>query len=370
MSSEVLRAWLALISMPGLRHSTALRLLEQHSTPEALLSVPLKEWGLKSEPPELSVALYDWQRRKSASAIMRSVECQLRQLEGSDDQLLCWSDEEYPAYLREIADPPLVLFVRGRVELLSSPQLGVVGSRKASSAGKRTAFELSAHAAAMGVTITSGLARGIDSAAHRGALSVEGNSVAVVATGLDICYPAQHRDLAEELLVQGTIVSECAYGSPPRRQAFPRRNRIISGLSKGVLVVEAALPSGSLITARLAADQGREVFAVPGSIYNYGSRGCHYLLRDGAVLVESVADIAREFDWLKFDPPDNPEGDSVLDDLSWLERSVLSLVGYEVSLLDEISGELSLPVNELLSALAKLEAQGFLEQRAGGYQRC
>lgn len=369
MSSESLRQWLALAHLPQLQPAIILQVLERIGSPDILLRTPIAGWGLPAPSPGLRSMLLDWQQQRPTSKIVRGVDEQLRQLEQSGDNFICCLDDGYPNFLRMIPDPPLALFVRGNRALLENRQLAVVGSRKASAAGRRTAFELSAQAAALGLTVTSGLARGIDGAAHRGALSVGGQSIAVVATGLDIYYPRQHRELHVELAEHGAVVSECLYGSPPRREAFPRRNRIISGLSEGVLVVEAALPSGSLITARLAADQGREVFAVPGSIYGEGSRGCHYLLRDGAALVENINDIARELGGLEVVRPERSEAVTRALDLPEVERAVLAATGYEPTLLEELTVALDCPVSELMPVLSALEMRGLLEQRAGGYQR-
>ena len=208
--------------------------------------------------------------------------------------LITLSDPRYPPLLREIADPPAVLYVIGDPDLLSATQLGIVGSRNPTPGGSETAHAFASYLTQSGLTITSGLALGVDAAAHRGALAVGGKTIAVAGTGLDRVYPARHRELAHEIAGQGALISEFSLGTPALPSNFPRRNRIISGLSLGVLVVEAALQSGSLITARLAAEQGREVFAIPGSIHNPLARGCHALIRQGAKLVETAADILEE----------------------------------------------------------------------------
>lgn len=203
-------------------------------------------------------------------------------------------DPEMPFRLKAIPDAPAVLFLRGDPGVLSAPQIAVVGSRRATPAGAGIARRLAGELAARGVVVTSGLAQGVDAEAHRGALDAGGRTVAVLGSALDRVYPAGHRSLAERIAEQGALVSEFPFGTPPAPWNFPWRNRIISGLSLGVLVVEAADRSGSLVTARLAADQGREVFAVPGSILNPLTAGCHRLLRDGAKLVERVEDVLEE----------------------------------------------------------------------------
>ena len=197
-------------------------------------------------------------------------------------------DARYPELLKQIADPPSILFVQGDVSLLAKWQIALVGSRNPSASGRDTAYEFSRYLAQDGITINSGLAMGIDAASHQGALAAGGKTIAVIGTGLDRVYPAKHRELAHEIASTGAIVSEFALGTSPRAENFPRRNRIISGLSLGTVVVEAAVKSGSLITARMAMEQGREVFAIPGSIHNPLARGCHQLIRQGAKLVENI----------------------------------------------------------------------------------
>ena len=204
------------------------------------------------------------------------------------------ADSDYPTLLREIVDAPPLLFVRGVRSVLRLPQIAVVGSRNPTATGCENAQFFAQSLAQAGLAITSGLALGIDACAHRGALAAHGVTIAVAATGLDRVYPSRHRELAHEIAVRGALVSEFPLGSPPRRDHFPRRNRIISGMSTGVVVVEAALRSGSLITARLAGEQGREVFAIPGSIHSPLARGCHALIRQGAKLVETAHDILEE----------------------------------------------------------------------------
>ena len=226
----------------------------------------------------------------------REIERDLVWLSKPGNGLLTYFDEDYPALLREISQAPPLLFTHGDSAVLSEPQLAVVGTRQPTSGGQQLAESFAAHLAEFGVVITSGLALGIDAAAHNGALSAaEGRTVAVMATGLDRVYPSRNRDLAHAIAAQGgVLVSEFPPGTAPLAEHFPRRNRIISGLSLGTLVVEAALKSGSLITARLAVEQGREVFAIPGSVHNPVSKGCHSLIKQGAKLVETADDILEE----------------------------------------------------------------------------
>jgi DNA processing protein len=214
--------------------------------------------------------------------------------------LLPFTDARFPALLRATQGCPIALYVVGNVDVLNDPQLSIVGSRNPSPGGRDTAFEFAESLAAMGLGITSGLAAGIDSAAHRGALAAQGITLAVLGSGVDVIYPHANRPLSEEIRRQGALLSEFPLGTPPRRGNFPQRNRIIAALSLGTLVVEAARRSGSLITARLAGDHGRELFAVPGSIHNPLSRGCHELIRQGAKLTETAADILSELNFSAF----------------------------------------------------------------------
>lgn len=282
--------------------------------------------------------------------------------------------ERYPARLAAIASPPPVLYCRGNPEVLGRPQLAVVGARAATRGGRERARAFARALAECGLAITSGLARGIDAAAHWGALDADAPSVAVLATGPDRIYPRSNAELAGELLEAGAVITERAPGTPPLPENFPRRNRLISGLCLGVLVVEASLRSGSLITARLAADEGREVFAVPGSVDSALSRGCHALIRDGAKLVESVADVIEEFahlDGLQGPPvPTEPAaGDGSADAdgcLGGPGRRVLEAVGHDPVTLDRLVGSTGLTAARLASILLTLELEGRIEALPGG----
>lgn len=278
-------------------------------------------------------------------------------------------DEQYPPLLRAIHDPPPLLYVRGDASVLPDAQLAVVGSRRASAAALRVAELLSGQLARAGLHICSGMAIGIDGAAHRGALAANGKSVAVIATGIDRVYPYRHRALAAQLEQSGCLVTEFPPGTPPLRQNFPRRNRLISGMSLGVLVIEAALPSGSLITAGTALEQGREVFALPWSMLHEGGRGCLQLIRDGAKMVLAVEDILDELAplyTLQQDQSDAAPGYVVAPDASWL----LALVGFEAVTLDELVHSSGRPVAQVLGELSFLELGGQVARMAGGYIRC
>jgi len=278
----------------------------------------------------------------------------------------------YPARLAAISSPPPVLYCRGDPEVLDCPQIAIVGARAATRGGRARARTLAGELAACGLVVTSGLARGIDAAAHRGALDAGGRSVAVVATGPDRLYPRSNAGLARELAEAGAVVTERAPGTPPLPANFPRRNRLISGLSIGVLIVEASLRSGSLITARFAADEGREVFAVPGSVDNALSRGCHALIRDGAKLVETVGDILEEFvhsgelSALRVVP--NPAADvsgGTAGHLGASERNVLDAVAHDPVTLDQLVDCTGEPADRLAAALLTLEIDGWIEALPG-----
>lgn len=280
-------------------------------------------------------------------------------------------DERYPALLRAIYDPPPLLYVRGDPAPLLEAQLAVVGSRRASAAAMRLAQALSSQLVKTGLHICSGLALGVDGAAHLGALEGGGKSVAVMATGIDSVYPRRHQMLAGQLQQTGCLVTEFSPGTPPLRQNFPKRNRIISGLSLGVLVVEAALPSGSLITAGTAMEQGREVFALPWSILHEGGRGCLKLIRDGAKMVQDANDILEELGPLYALQQASYAAVSAGSPHMAPRRSwLLALVGFEAVALDELVKCSGRPVGQVLAELSALELAGQVTRTAGGFIRC
>jgi DNA processing protein len=283
---DELKAWLILMRAPGIHAGSLRKLLEHvpsicalpHASPETLRAGGAND------------SVINWLHAPDAALI----EADLRWLAQPTHHFLPIGSSGYPALLADLPDAPVGLFVRGDPDALNLPQIAIVGSRNPTSAGNDNARQFAAHLAQSGLAITSGLAIGIDAAAHRGALQASGRTIAVCGTGLDIDYPRANAGLAAEIASTGALVSEFSLGTPAAKSNFPRRNRIISGLALGTLVVEAAVQSGSLITARLAADQGREVFAIPGSIHNPLARGCHRLIRQGAQLVETADDIFVE----------------------------------------------------------------------------
>lgn len=280
--------------------------------------------------------------------------------------LIAWDDADYPRPLLEIADPPPVLYCIGDRACLARPALAIVGSRNATAQGAIDAEAFATALSAAGLAIVSGLAQGIDAAAHRGGLAAAGRSIAVVGTGLDRVYPAANRDLARALAADGLLLSEFAPGTPPLKQNFPRRNRAVSGLSRGVLVVEASLSSGSLITARLAAEQGREVFALPGSIHSPLSKGCHRLIRDGAKLVETAQDILDELGLPKHAtaPAKSPAADTAPADPA--AAAVLAALGFAPMSVDALAQRSGFVSAEINAALTMLEIERRVASLPGG----
>jgi len=284
--------------------------------------------------------------------------------------LICRNTPLYPPLLAATPGAPVALYVDGEPSLLARPQLAIVGSRTPTHAGRDNARSFASHLAGCGLTITSGLAAGIDSCAHGGALQKAASTIAVCGTGLDEVYPAEATALAAEIRQHGALVSEFPPGTPPQRQNFPQRNRIIAGLSLGTLVVEAAHRSGSLITAHRAIDYGREVFAIPGSIHNPLSRGCHRLIREGAKLIESAADILDELApvFQAAISPENAAPQPELDDtqLDAEYRKLLEYIGYEATQIDTMVERSGLTANAVSSMLLVLELRGYVNPAAGG----
>jgi len=284
---------------------------------------------------------------------------------GPDRDLVAWDDPDYPPQLLEIGDPPPVFFCLGRRELLARPAFAIIGSRNATPQGAADAFAFAAALSAAGLTIVSGLAEGIDAAAHRGGLSQPGSSIAVIGTGPDRVYPAKNRALAHELAAQGLLVSEFAPGTPPLRANFPRRNRLVSGLARGVLVVEASLSSGSLITARLAGEQGRDVFAMPGSIHSPLAKGCHRLIREGAKLVEAAQDVLDELRLARAAtlPATAAAAGAAL---TATEGAIVAALGHAPAGIDTIAGRTGLPAETIAATLLGLELAGRVAPLPGG----
>jgi DNA processing protein len=279
-------------------------------------------------------------------------------------------DDDYPELLTQLSDPPQLLYVRGNKDALHLPAIAIVGSRNPTRGGARNAFEFSRYLAESGFCIVSGLAQGIDAAAHRGALEAGAATVAFLGNGIDIVYPPSNRELADAIVVNGALVSEYPPGTPPLKAYFPQRNRLISGLSLGTLVVEAARRSGSLITARLASEQGREVFALPGSIHNPMARGCHRLLRDGAKLVETVDDIMTELapltGHLKQITTESTQKEVGVANEDEEYVKLRKNLGHDPIGIDELVVRSGLTIDQVSSMLLILELDGKIEKLSGG----
>ena len=375
MNSNETRAWLAIALAPGLTPETLATLLAATGSASELI----KTIGAGRALPgadEFDVRLGPGTREALGHPDDTRLDAALAWLDSDPARaLVTFASDEYPQLLKEIPDPPAALFVEGRAAALSALQIAIVGSRNPTPGGRDSARAFAEYFAGCGLAITSGLALGVDAAAHRGALMASGVTVAVCGCGLDRAYPAANAELAREIAATGALVTEFFPGTPPMRGNFPRRNRIISGLALGVLVVEAGLRSGSLITARLAGEQGREIFAIPGSIHNPLSRGCHQLIRQGAKLVESGADVLSELgaiaaagaDAGRAPPPASDEdGSTTADALDPSYQNLLDACGYEavtVAILVERTG---LTAAEVSSMLLILELQGQLESGPGG----
>jgi DNA processing protein len=369
---DELRAWLRLVLSVG--RVTARRLLSALGTPQQVFDGPgeaLRELVTPAQAQALSAAPAELERCLAQT---------LNWLDGGVDRhVVTLGDPLYPSALLDTADPPLLLHLRGRHELLTRPGLAIVGSRNPSAQGADNAAAFARFFSEAGWTIVSGLALGIDGAAHEGALAGPGSTMAVLGTGIDRLYPARHHSLAIRIAAQGLLISEFPMGTPPLRENFPQRNRLIAGLTRGTLVVEAALQSGSLITARLAAENGREVFAIPGSIHAPQSRGCHALIKQGAKLVESAQDILEELQMVQENdsqpagpgrtaskpasatPP--PADDGPPDPL-------LTALGHDAATLDMLIDRTGWPAPALAARLLELELEGRLQRLPGGlYQR-
>ncbi|MCW8901325.1 MAG: DNA-processing protein DprA [Gammaproteobacteria bacterium] len=378
-TEQSLRNWLALTHIPSLGPVRIHSLLDVFETPSEILNAGNSIWkevGL-SEKIIQGLSVPDWDK----------VDVDLKWAEQEENAcILTLDDERYPSLLKAIPDAPPILYVLGQPEILSLPQFAIVGSRNPTHAGQDIAHDFAAYLTKMGMTITSGMALGIDTAAHQGALDTmqsdyhgHGFTVAVTGTGLDRVYPAKNREIAHKIAENGVLVSEYAPGTPPLPGNFPRRNRIISGLSMGVLVVEAALQSGSLITARLATEQGREVFAVPGSINHPLAKGCHALIRQGAKLVETADHILEELggfvamldksaDESKIANKEGNEREfAAYQNVDDEYKQVLKCVDFEPTSVDKVVERSGLTADAVCSMLLVLELQGYVTALSGGY---
>jgi DNA processing protein len=368
-------AWLSLDLIPGLGGESLRVLLAKFAAPSAVLA---------QTPSAITLALSQASLSRHAQKIAEAIavgpnpeklNAALAWLSAESNHLLTLADSDYPSALLEIADPPPLLYLKGDRRLLGKPGIAVVGSRNATPVGLQNAEAFSRALSQAGLTVISGMALGIDAAAHRGGLDGGASSIAIVGTGLDLVYPARNKTLAKELVEKGLIISEFSLGTPALANNFPRRNRIISGLSRGVLVVEAALASGSLITARQAAEQGREVFAIPGSIHSPFSKGCHQLIKQGAKLVDEANDILVELNWQGAQTKATPTKVASTslaeeDDLENPDDPFLAAMGFDPVSIDALVERVDLRADQVMARLTELEIDGIIAPLPGGrYQR-
>lgn len=371
-----LAAWLRLRLTPGVGDATARKLLAALGLPSQVWAQPAAWPGLVSEAQAAALA----REPEGWAAHWEATQAWLAQSE--HHHILTLADAAYPQALLETADPPLLLYLMGDARLLAHPQrLAVVGSRNPTPQGAQNAHDFALALAAAGVCVVSGLALGVDGAAHTGALDAGGATIAVVGTGLDRVYPSRHRALAHRIAAHGLVVSEFVLGTAPAPGNFPKRNRIIAGLSQGTLVVEAALASGSLITARLAAEMGREVFAIPGSIHSTQAKGCHALIRQGAKLVESAQDVLEDLRHVwplpaaeaDMGPATDARSTGGADDGLGGDTEaarLLEALGHDPVGLDALQARTGWPTSQLQAVLLELELDGFVARAPGGlFQR-
>lgn len=353
-------SWLQLSLTPGLGAAAIRGMLRQFGLPHLVLARKPAELAAFA-PASVVEALH-------SEAVRRAVDAALAWLEQPGNALITLADAGYPRLLLEISDPPPVLYARGRAELLQRPALAVVGSRNATAQGATNAEAFARALSESGLTIVSGLALGIDAAAHRGGIAGPGSTIAVLGTGVDVVYPRSNAALAAQVAERGLLVSEFPLGTGAAASNFPRRNRLISGLAQGCLVVEAALPSGSLITARSAADQGREVFAVPGSIHSPLSKGCHALIKSGAKLVESAEDVLAELGGFRASGFASTVQASA--PAAGATSGLLEHMGHDPVDIDALCVRAGMSAEQVSSELLKLELAGRVASLPGGlFQR-
>lgn len=361
MSDDELLAWLRLVQAPGVGPGATRRLLAAFGSPQAVLRASPASWR-EVAGHEAATGLA--QNHDDIATLHASTVAWLRAAPETR-HVVTLGDLAYPDTLLQIADPPVLLYAEGRVELLRAESLAIVGSRHATPPGRDNARQFATHLSQGGLCIVSGMALGIDGAAHEGALAGSGSTVAVVGTGLEQVYPARHKALAARIVADGLVLSEYPLGTPPLAQNFPRRNRIIAGLTRGTLVVEAAVQSGSLITARLAMEGGREVFAIPGSIHSPQSRGCHRLIQQGAKLVETADDILQELQWPSAQATAIAAPAAATDGTSPLQ-GLLDAMGHDPVTLDALVARTGYPTAELNGKLLDLELDGRVARLPGG----
>jgi len=366
MSEGSRHQWLSLALAPGLGPVSLKKLLQRFASPAAVFAASHKALAECAFLRKETVAALAGEKARLTAA----ADQELRRAKAAGAAILCWDDPLFPPLLLEIADPPPVLYVLGSADLLAGPGIAMVGARAASTYGLQTAERLARELAGRELAIISGFALGIDTAAHRGALAVGGKTIAVMGCGLDLVYPAQNRKLFAAIAANGAIISECPFGTAPDAFRFPARNRIISGLALGVLVVEAAQRSGTLITAHQALEQGRDVFAVPGRIDSPKSEGCHRLIQEGAKLVHSAADILAELAIHDFKSVLEPDKPAPVPPLPPEEEKVFSLLEEDPKNIEELIEASDLTASRVSEILLNLELMGLIFSSPGKqYQR-
>jgi DNA processing protein len=361
-TSQDLVSWLILVHTPGLSPVLVNKLLTQLDSASNIIGADRSEL-IEAKLKNKSIDYFrkpDWER----------IDADLEWLKVPGNHFICCKDVRYPTLLRNIPDPPIALYMSGNADVLSTTQIAIIGTRKSTSGGRRIAAEFAAKLGNLGLTVTGGLAIGIDTAAHNGAISSNNPTIAVLGNGLDIKYPKINTELTEKICEYGVIVSEFPIRTMPIPSNFPRRNRIISGLSVGTLVVEAALKSGSLITARLAMEQGREVFAIPGSIYSPVSKGCHALIKDGAKITTNIEDIVEEIGPLaSVALQSEPRVKNIIDlheRLDEQSKLLLDNIGYEAMTIDQLVLETGMVSHTVTVLIVDLELKGMVESLSGG----
>ncbi len=366
LTSTGLESWLRLRAIDGVGDVTALQLVRHWHSPDAVLQASRDDLIQHGCSPQLADAI----ERGPDSSACRNIERELKAIEREHIEVLSLFDPAYPVRLKMIADPPPLLYITGTLTEQDALAVAIVGARRATASGRVLTEELSHDLAAAGMTVVSGLARGVDAAAHRGALAAQGRTIAVLGCGIDRTYPPEHDRLRRQIEERGAVLSEVSVGAPPHSHHFPRRNRIISGLSLGVVVTEAAINSGSLITAKLAAEQGREVFAVPGFVKEDTSRGTNALLKDGAALIERAQDVIDAI-LPQLDPairlrlqPSRAKSERG-DQLGKEERLVYDALPYEPLTVDEVIAATGLPVSAVMASLLSLELRQQVRQLPG-----
>ena len=356
--------WLRLTLVPGIGGRTQRKLLSAFGLPDAVFSAGYG--ALRAQIGDRAA------RRLLDADNEEAIAAAIAWARKPGQRIVTLADSDYPRALLEIPDPPTLLYVLGRAELLNQTILSIVGSRSPTPQGILNAEQFAHALADAGLTIASGMALGIDAAAHRGALAAQGQTIAFIGTGIDRIYPARNRDLAHEIGAKGVLVSEFPIGTPVIASNFPRRNRLISGIARGVLIVEATVESGSLITARLAGEQGREVFAIPGSIHSPQARGCHKLIKEGAKLVETARDILEELHWSAPIPSQSQTSETAEATAAGEDENerILSLLGHDPCGPDELLIRSGLSADALSVCLLHLELEGRIASLPGGhYQR-